>query len=422
MAYPENIADYDAGEYADEGTAAHALAAACLKSKGKVRAASFIGQIIEGGKRTFEVTDEFADHVQTYVDEVERRAIGGYLMVEQRVSLEGIEGFTEANYGTSDAIIAQPGYGTVGDLKFGRGEKVYAWQLAMPGSLFVMQIYGEGDELINVEPNYQLMMYALAALPDLYLLVDNLKYIVIFISQPRLGHLSELQVPVAVLARFALFASEAFAKAELAMGLGVDACIQHDAIATGPQSSKFFNPGEKQCRWCRVVCPARTAKVQQEVAADFDIVGEQPPQVPVKPAAVARALLAVPFVQDWCKAVVAQANALVAGGAELIGPDGQPYKFVEGELGDRKWTDKVAAEAALVGQLGPEKAYTRKLLTAPAAAKIFDKKKTATIWNDLFKPLITRAPGKPILVMGSDPRPPYSPTSDASEFDTEGDE
>ena len=421
MAYPENTAsDVDGGVYADEGTAAHTLASWVLKDKRK-RCDDFIGQKIKANTREFEVTEEFAMHVQTYVDDVKRRAIGGFLMVEQRVTLEGVEGFDESNYGTSDAIMAIDGeeaigirpYGVVEDLKFGIGEKVYAWELAQPGASFVMDTWHEGEN-ITVVPNYQLMMYALAAIADLTLLVDYVSGVRIVINQPRIRNLSELWVPIAVLERFALFAAEALAKAELAMSLGVDKVERSD--------QNYLNPGEKQCRWCRALarCPAAAKRVQGETAAGFDVIAEEPPVVPVNSKQVAKAMLAVPFVSDWCRAVMAEANRLVAAGIDVIGPDSKPYKFVEGKLGDRKWTDKTKAETALVGVLGPKAYKPQEILTAAGAAKVLDKKATKAQWDDVFVPLIVRAPGKPVLVLGSDPRPPFSGAADSDEFEEVG--
>lgn len=437
MAYPENTAQGDdAGEYADEGTAAHTLAASCLK--GKYDADVRIGEKIKVGKREFLITDEFADHVQTYVDDVRRRAIGGFLMVEQRVALEGVEGFDASNYGTSDAVIAIPAkedmsiitlkarsaadpndkyqryaYGVVEDLKFGQGEKVYAWIPAYEGALFTMTRYLPGDEQMEVEPNYQLMMYALACLADIRLLVEDPVGILIVINQPRLGILSELWVPIAVLERFALFAGEALLKATVAMKLGVE--------GVEAKADRYLNPGEKQCRWCKALafCPAAAKKAQEETSSDFDIVADKPPIVPVKAPQIAKAMLAVPFVADWCRAVMAKAHELVDAGVEIVGPDKKPYKFVEGDLGKRKWKNAKAAEAALLANLPREKVYVEKMITAPAAGKILNKKATKETWADIFEPLIGRAPGKPILALGSDPRPPYSPVSEADEFDVE---
>lgn len=425
MAYPENTADdVDGGFYAAEGTAAHTLASWVLKDKRK-RASDYVGTWVKVGAREFDITEEFADHVQTYVDDVQRRAIGGFLMVEQRVTLEGVDGFDETNYGTSDAIIAigpidhgdqagQAPYGVVEDLKFGMGEKVYAWERAMPDSPFTMIVYGDDPgDATTVVPNYQLMMYALACLADIRLLIDDPSHILIVINQPRLGHISELRVPIAVLERFALFAAEALKRAEIALALGVK------AVEGMPDNT--LNPGEKQCRWCRALarCPAAAKRVQEETAAGFDVIAEEPPVVPVNAKQVAKAMLAVPFVSDWCRAVMAEANRLVAADIPVIGPDNQPYKFVEGKLGDRTWADEKAAEAALIGVLADKAYQPQKILTAAGAAKILDKKKTAATWDDVFKPLIKRAPGKPMLVMGSDPRPAFSPASDSDEFDVE---
>jgi hypothetical protein len=418
MAYPENTADGDdAGVYADEGTAAHKLAAILLKSKTNMVAEDWIGKVIKGGSREFEITEEFAGHVQTYVDDVKRRAIGGFLMVEQRVTLEGVEGFDESNYGTSDAIIAIDGYGVVEDLKFGMGEKVYAWEHAKPHDPFTMTMYGDtpGDSW-TVVPNYQLMMYALACLADIRLLIDEPKFIRIVINQPRIGNLSELDVPIGVLERFGLFAAKQLYVATVAKARGVE--------KTELMLSDYLNPGEKQCRWCRALarCPAAAKKVQEETAAGFDVIAEEPPVVPVNAKQVAKAMLAVPFISDWCRAVMAEANRLVAAGIDVIGPDSKPYKFVEGKLGDRKWADETAAETLLLGALGPAAYQPQNILTAAGAAKILDKKKTKAMWDDAFVPLIKRAPGKPVLVLGSDPRPPFSGVADSDEFEEVADE
>jgi hypothetical protein len=409
MGYEENTEEgIDGGVYADEGTAAHTLAAVLLKSKSGMTAEDWIGKVMRGGKREFEITEEFASHVQTYVDDVQRRAIGGYLMIEQRVTLEGVEGFDETNYGTSDAIIALPGYGVVEDLKFGMGEKVYAWEYAKDNSPFAFFSYEESAEVV---PNYQLMMYALACLADIRLLIDAPKYILIVINQPRLGHISELRVPIAVLERFAVFAADALSKSMLARGLGVK--------AVEAKAEQYLNPGEKQCRWCRALarCPAAAAKVQKEISADFDTIETDLPAVAVDPKRLAKAMAAVPFVSDWCRAVMLKANELVAAGTTIIGPDGKPYKFVEGKLGDRKWADEKAAEAALTGVLGDNAYQPKKIFTASGAAKVLDKKKTAETWKDVFVPLIKRAAGKPMLVMGSDPRAPFSPAAESDEFE-----
>ena len=170
MAFPENQeSDGESSTYADEGTAAHDLAARCLKS-GK-DADVWLGTKIAVKGRDYEVTEEFASYVQVYVNDVRNRAAGGKLMVEQRVDLQ--EWLGPDQFGTSDAIIAMPieERVTIGDLKFGRGERVYAWTTATEKSRFTVTITNpfigleDEREKIEVEPNYQLMLYGLGSIP-----------------------------------------------------------------------------------------------------------------------------------------------------------------------------------------------------------------------------------------------------------------
>lgn len=409
-AFPENQVPGESSIYADEGTAAHTLASRCLELK--VPAHTYIDTQIVVGKNVFEVTEEFAAHVQTYVDDVERRATGGQLMIEQRVQIEETGAF-----GTSDAIIASPPGaavdGEVSDLKFGRGEQVYAWSYATEDAPFTLEMYKvDESELPDVvEPNYQLMLYALGSLEILRMLVEKLRRIRLVINQPRLGHVSELVVTVEILERFGAYAAEAKAFAERAR--------QHTRRDT-PEFLTYLHPGEKQCRWCRAmaVCPKLAAQVAQEVGAEFELIESTNTAPLPNLKGLSRAFRVIPMIRDWIREVEARANTIVAGGGEIIGVDKKPMKFVEGKQGARAWTNEKEAEAALLGQLIEADAYApRKIISASQAAKKLDKKKTATVWKDVFAPLIKRPPGRPMLVLGSDPRPPFSGAAKGEEFD-----
>src|SRR5208282_4206498 len=134
---------------------------------------------------------------------------------------------------------------------------------------------------------------------------------------------------------------------------------------------------------------------------------------------LAKAYVAVPLIELWCANVKAEMQKRVAAGEKILGPDGQPYKFVEGKEGARKWIDMIQAEAALVGQLGPQAYTPPALLTAPAAGKILDKAKSKQLWKDVFEPLISRPRGKPILTFGSDTRPTFSGEAKTDDFEDE---
>ena len=388
MAFPENqVSDGTSSVYADDGTATHTWAAAALLGRpGK------IGDIMEINSKEYVLDDERNSRIQGYVDDVHRRAIGGHLFIEQRVDLSDYLG--EGQGGTTDVAIALPEkrLGIVEDLKDGSGEKVYASYISVPATATTPEVR---------EPNPQLALYALGLIED-FQLFGQMDNFLLVIYQPKLDHVDEFLISVKDLKAFGAAAMNAVGRARevMAMTAGND-----------------LHPGEKQCRWCRAKskCPALSTFVQESVRADFDDVPVLPANVP----GLAKAYQAVPLIEQWCDAVKAELSAQVANGAKVIGPDNQPYKFVEGKEGSRKWKDEQAAEAALLAQLPRDKAFITKLLTAPAAAKILDKKTTKAIWKDLFEPMIAKAPGKPLLVCGSDPRPPTTIAADATDFEDE---
>jgi hypothetical protein len=377
MAFAENQTEGESSTFADDGTASHHWAALCLDQKRD--AEFFISAQLEYSSKIYEMDETRASFIQQYLDDVRRRAIGGSLYVEYGVQIPELG---EDQGGTADALIHLNNHLIVEDLKYGTGEKVYA------------------------KDNPQLMLYLLGALHDMALLGEKIEKFTGVICQPRLGHIDEHTWTLAELQDFGR-------KAQLA--------AEHAGRAMVEFNPALLSPGEKQCRWCRAkaACPTLAKFVANEVRCDFETIeAGAAPTAPADHVILARAKLAVPLVRDWCNAVDSKVAELVTAGEKVIGPDGLPYKFVQGEEGKRAWTDETAAEQALLGQLPPEKAYApRKVITAPQAAKLLDKKRTAQLWEDIFKPLIKRASGKPLLALGSDPRMPFSGAADSSEFE-----
>lgn len=408
MAWPENQAEGGSSVFADDGTASHHWAALCLKNSLDPKmlgedcdAECFLGETIEINGVTFTMDEERAGFVQAYLDDVRRRAMGGILWVEHKVTLARYLG--EGQGGTADAVIILPEQKTliVGDLKYGMGERVDASYLDAAGV---------------AQPNHQLGLYALGVLEDVRLLDYEIEKVLLVIYQPRLAHMPEFETTPERLDMLGMEAKEAAHQAGMAM-----------ILAPGDEAlTAFLEPGDKTCRWCRAkaVCPKLAAYVADQVRSDFETIVVNEPTAPpaTDTKALSRAMIAVPLVRQWCTAVeVAVHEAVNNNKLEVIGSDGKPYKFVEGDMGDRKWSDPEAAEQLLLTtpQIGPEKAYNRKLLTAPQAAKILDKKATKATWTDVFLPLVTRAPGKAMLALGSDPRPPYTGHATAEEFSDE---
>ena len=189
--------------FAQEGTAAHALAEYCLVNH--VSARSQLGNIFEG----FEVTSDMTDHVQNYVDYVLQ--FEGQHMYEVRVDFSP---WVPEGFGTCDAmIIGDSRKLRVIDLKYGKGIRV------------------------DAEDNTQAMLYGLGAYEDFGHIYD-IDSIVITIHQPRLDHVSEWEITV----------TDLLAWGEEVKSKAAD-CFKDDA----PRE-----PSEKACQWCKAkpTCPA----------------------------------------------------------------------------------------------------------------------------------------------------------------------
>ncbi len=382
-----NQQDSGSNTHADSGTASHELSARALITD--MDCAMWIGESITVNNKEYAIDEERASFCQVYVDDVRRRAIGGHLFVEQKIDISDYLG--EGQGGTGDACIYLPSAkrAIIEDLKYGTGEKVFA------------------------KDNPQLMLYALGLLKD-FAMFGEIETVLLVICQPRLGHIDEHEISVADLKEFGVKADYAVMHARHAMKLPPDS----------KERDLYITPGEKQCRWCRHKphCAKLAKVVSEEVMADFDNIAEEPPAVAVSNLdRLARMFAAVPLVEQWCRAVKEETFRLVAQGTQVMGPDGKPLKFVEGAEGKRAWDkDKLKdVEALLVGQLGPKAYAEPTLITAPAAGKLLDKKKTAATW-EVFKPFIKRAAGRPVLTIGSDPRPPFSGAATSDDFDEIG--
>lgn len=393
MSWPKNTDDMDSSSvYADDGTASHEWAALTLKGN-LTSAHAFLGKKIELNGVEYECDEERADFIDVYVNKVRQLAMGGVLFVEHWVDLENVTGPGQG--GTADAgiIIPRKRQVIVADLKYGVGEKIDASYL---------------NEKNERKPNQQLALYAAGLISDAKLLGVEVVDVTLVIVQPRLNHIDEAHFSVHEIIDLALEAKAAVERAGEAM------------IVPRKELAPYMQPGIKTCRWCKAQteCVALQKFVAEQVRMEFSDINEaNEPPVPQSDVELSAAGRALPLIMQWCKSVQAAITDRVAANAQIIGIDGRPLKFVEGEKGDRKWLDEAAAEAALLAVLGPEKAYApRKILTAPKAAKLLDKKATKAQWKDQFEPMIKRAPGRPVLALGSDPRPPYSAQAGAHEF------
>lgn len=368
--------------YADEGTAAHELAATALTENRDADA--YIGRNIIVGEREFEVDDDMAGFVQVYLDTVRELIGDGELFVEQRVAYHGPLGVDEGlAFGTSDTVILRGDELIVVDLKYGRGVAV------------------------DAEENEQLMLYALGALETFGFMYDFERFRLVIV-QPRSGGVSEWTIERDALTGFAEVAK-----------------LQALRALSPLQGPEDFNPGEKQCRFCkaRAICPALEDKVASSVASidDFDDLTAIAVQGGIDDldktfsTALGKKMAIVGLVEDWCKAVRARAESELLQGRRVDG-----FKIVRGRRGPRAWGDASAAEELLkTFRLKTEEMYDLKLISPPTAEKL---KKAGTIgprqWPKL-EALISQSDGKPSVAPESDPRPAINPADDFADLSEE---
>lgn len=390
--------------YAAEGTAAHQVLTWALQEDRP--AAAYLGRVIyldASGKicgpadaaYTFEVDEEMAEHVQVCIDYVnDLRGDDGVMFADIRVNYSSYLGVPEETaWGTADVIVARGSELIVVDLKMGRGVEVSA------------------------ERNPQMSLYALGALQAYQGLVADFERVRMAIVQPRVKRApSEWDCSVAELETWGRStARSAVASATLAAEMFGDEAWE----------KTFLRPAEKACKFCKAkaTCPALRAEVASSVNpsgnapaspdefADLDVATSEA----LKGADedwLSAALGKVDLIEDWCKAVRAEAERRLLAGQPVPG-----WKLVPGKKGARQWVDAKAAEEALKSmRLKQEEMYDMRLISPTTAEKLY---KAGTIgprqWPRLQE-LITQSEGKPHVAPESDSRPALVVTPVVEEF------
>lgn len=376
--------------FAEEGTAAHALAEKVLRNRQShpehyagCNVAMFLGSypLAEHPDDTTgpQVDEEMVEAVGRYVDTVWALSQGNELLVEQRVDFSHIVG-VEESFGTADGVIIAGNELQIHDLKYGKGVRV------------------------DAEQNEQLQLYALGALEQFSMLYD-FETVRLFIHQPRLNHVSEWALRVEELQAFGERAQEA--AASVIVMFNIADC---EGVETLPLEN--FTPGEKQCRFCKAkggLCSAEAQARLNAVADDFvDLtqqVGEQLADAAERVPLLTNEQLAdiysqVGLIESFCKAVCDRVSAELNAGHPVPG-----FKLVTGKQGNRAWNDEEAARALLKDQFRykTEEVFDLKLISPTKAEKLI-KKASPRRWTKV-EALIARADGKPTVAPESDPRP-----------------
>ena len=341
-------------KFANEGTAAHELAALCLE-KGQ-KPIEYVGRNLADN---VEVTEDMAENIEKYVDDILAYAEGGTLYVEHKVDFSHVTNFPDS-FGTSDAVILAGDELQVHDLKYGKGVKV------------------------DAEWNEQLMLYALGALND-FECIAEIKGFRLVIHQPRLNTISEWVCTLEELADFAKEANKACTNIE--------------------KGEADYVPGEKQCRFCpaKAVCPALVEEVKEVIGVvEFDDLTEEiVERVKDEPAdKLAAYMCSLKLIEDWCAAVYVEVERRIIKGEKIEG-----YKLVAGKKGSRIWTDEQEVVKILSSSGLAESEIYDKSINSPTKVKKLLDKTNPELWQELQNNHISQKEGKPQVVKESDKRP-----------------
>lgn len=345
-----------AGEAAQEGTLAHALAEARIRY--------WLGEISEydmgvrndRAQRDELYSPEMSEYVQEYVDFcVEKiNAAQGVALVEERLDFSR---WVKNGFGTGDMVIIGDGVLEIVDLKYGKGVPVSA------------------------EGNTQMQLYALGAIEQ-YGYIYDFTHVRMSIFQPRNGGLSTQLMSVDEL---------------LAWGESIKPIAELAYAGKGD-----FKAGD-HCRFCRAAAQCKAlSEYNMEIAKlefrDADLLTDDE----------------VSFVLERVDGLVRYAEKVKTHALEeaLKGHRWPGFKVVEGRS-NRKITDEAKAVKLLrkAGYADDVIYKPLEMQTITALEKLVTKKK----FGELLGSVIEKPPGKPTLVPEEDKRPEYDPVQ--SEFE-----
>lgn len=361
----------EGSKFATRGTAMHELAAECLVNKTNTDA--YLGRCVVQGNANL-VDEDMADTVQAYLDVVRGESHGGVALIEQQLDFSDLIGIA-STYGTADAVVFHtegeegPAHVTIIDLKTGF-ERVYA------------------------SDNDQLLCYAAGVL-NMFGRDGQIESFKLMIVQPTLNHIDSVIIsPIEVLAYVAKLR---------------EAAKRSITIKKFGASPEDFNPGDKQCRYCKAkaTCPALERRVLNAVAdTQVDLRKSITEQLQgaiervqnSDNAHIAECYSVLPLVSAWVSAVETRAYRELEDGHELPG-----YKLVQGNKGVRRWVDerRVAETLAAIS----DDIVFEKTLHSPK--QIENKVKTGQVphrfWESL-EPLIYQQRTKNQIVTTNDKR------------------
>lgn len=351
----EQFGREDAGPYAEEGTAAHALAEhkvkKCLRKRSKRPVSDYQCDEME------ECTDGYASYVMEQVELAKQDCKDPVVLIEQRLDYSA---YVPEGFGTGDLLIVADKTLTVIDLKYGKGV------------------------VVDAEWNPQMMLYGLGAL-ELFDAIYDIETVRMTIYQPRLESVSTWEISVSDLMEWV--EAELKPKAQLAI----------------------HGEGEFHCgSWCRFCKAKNTCRARAEEYLRLAQMEFKPPAL-LSDEEIAEVLKVADELAKWSADVYAFAtDEAITHGKKWTG-----FKLVEGRS-NRKYTDEEeVAEAAKAA--GYTDIYKKSLVGIMEMEKLMGKKKFAEVLGKLvYKPQ-----GKITLVTESDKRQEIQTATAEADFKEE---
>lgn len=337
-----------------QGTAAHYIAAECLRPGATVLPQDWLGKtaLVEGHE--IGLDDELIEAVQEYLDDC-----AADWQPDDVVFIE--QSFTPA------LKKLHPKFG-------GSGDRV-RWRPSARQLRVTDYKHGAGVP-VDVDDNKQLKKYALGALltnPQF-----NAEDVELRIAQPRCDHEA---------GRFRSYKFKAIDLLDFAA----------DLIEAAKRTEKFdadLNPSKKACKWCPALaarkCPAAEKEGHALIASSFGIVQDV---ALYSKEQIAEFLTKAPFVEARISAIREFAYNRACAGEDIPG-----WKLVD-KRPTRKWTDPEAVTL----KIGVDaEYYTEPKLRSPAQIeKLVGKRKMAEL-----NPFVEKKSSGHTLAPTSDPRPP----------------
>ncbi|MEG0765032.1 MAG: DUF2800 domain-containing protein [Pseudoflavonifractor sp.] len=353
--------------YATEGTLAHRMGELLLREAWEDKDIAADLATVKADPLYTASMGEYMDGYATFVAErmaeAKKNCKDPLIFIEHEIHYEE---YVPEGFGTADCVIIADGIMDVIDLKYGAGIPVSA------------------------EDNPQMKTYALGCLLAFEMFYD-IAAIRTTIFQPRLDNISTAVITV-----------------EHLMGWAREVLKPQAALAWSGKGT--FNPGDHQCKWCKVgaTCKARADYQLALAAKEFEDAAL------MDNADIATVLERLPGLLTWADQVKTYAqDAAVNRGVRFPG-----FKVVEGRA-NRQYSNEhaIATRLKKAGYAVADIFKPKALLGITAMEKLVGKQKL----TELVGGLIVKPEGAPALVPESDRRPELNTTAQAVEdFADEG--